>query len=119
MVSYRMSERTIFEKILAKEMAADVVYEDRYVLAFRDINPVAAVHVLVIPKRKVESLDDVSQLDAKYTTAFFRSLPQIAARCGLENGYRVVINNGRHGQQTVPYLHAHIIGGRQLIWPPG
>jgi len=110
---------TIFDKILAREVTADIVYEDEYALAFRDINPVAPVHVLVIPKRKVATIDQIAELDDAFVAHFVQLLPKIAALCALTSGYRVVINNGSDGQQTVDYLHAHIIGGRQLTWPPG
>lgn len=115
-----MSEETIFDKILAKEISADVVYEDDDVLAFKDINPVAPLHVLVIPKRKVGSIEEATELDAEYAGRFLQAIPHVARLCGAEkDGYRVVINHGPHGQQTVKYLHAHIIAGKQLSWPPG
>lgn len=115
-----MSVKTVFDNILDGTVPVDVVYENEYVLAFRDINPVAPVHVLVIPKRKTVSIVDIGQADTEYMGRFFQAIPQVAALCGLnKDGYRVVVNHGRHGQQTVEYLHAHIIGGRQLAWPPG
>ena len=114
-----MDGETIFDKILAGDIGADVVYEDRYTLAFKDINPVAPVHVLVVPKKKIATLDELSLLDTEYAHHFFQSLPKIAKLCNLAKGYRVVINTGDEGQQTVQYIHAHIIGGRQLKWPPG
>lgn len=114
-----MSE-TIFDKILAKQIPANVVYEDERVLAFRDVNPQAPVHVLVIPKVKVARLQEMKDRDAAQVGAFLQGVAKVASELGLEkNGYRVVINNGRDGQQTVEYLHAHILGGRALHWPPG
>ena len=111
---------TIFDKILAKQIPANVVYEDDKVLAFRDINPQAPIHVLVIPKRKVARFDQLKDAAVVDVGAFFQTVAKVAAELGLEkNGYRVVINNGRDGQQTVDYLHAHILGGRGLSWPPG
>lgn len=115
-----MSEGTIFDKILAKELPADVVYEDDVVLAFKDISPVAPVHVLVLPKQRVSSIIAVKELDAEYLGRFLQAIPLVAKLCGVEEGgYRVVINHGQHGQETIDYLHAHIIGGKQLNWPPG
>jgi len=111
---------TIFDKILAKEIPASLVYEDEWVLAFNDINPQAPVHVLVIPKKRVVRFDHLADLEALDVGEFFKRVALVARHLKLaDNGYRVVVNNGRHGQQTVEYLHAHIIGGKQLHWPPG
>ncbi len=111
---------TIFDRILAGEAPADVVADDEHLLAFRDINPQAPVHVVVIPKRKVRSFAELGRLDAAAVGAFMQGVARVAAELGLEErGYRVVFNCGRHGQQTIDYLHAHILGGRQLRWPPG
>lgn len=111
---------TIFDKILAKEIPAHVVYEDDQVLAFRDIQPQAPVHVLVIPKSKVARFAELPEQNDAAVGVFFSRVAKVARELGLEkNGYRVVINNGRDGQQTVEYLHAHILGGRALTWPPG
>lgn len=115
-----MSELTLFDKILAREIPSEAVYEDEHVYAFRDINPQAPQHVLVIPKRKLESFADIKGADAAAVGAFMQGVSRVAAELGLEeNGYRVVFNTGSDGQQTVQYLHAHIIGGRKLSWPPG
>lgn len=100
-------------------MPADTVYEDEHVLAFNDINPVAPIHILVIPKKRVDALAHIDRLDTHFVGLFLLSVAKIAQRSNLAKGYRVVINNGLHGQQSVDYLHAHIIGGRQLSWPPG
>ena len=111
---------TIFDKILAKAIPASVVYEDDSVLAFRDVNPQAPVHVLVIPKTKVARFEELKGRPASEVGEFFSRVAKVAGELGLEKGgYRVVINNGRDGQQTVEYLHAHILGGRGLTWPPG
>lgn len=111
---------TIFDKILAKQIPANVVYEDERVLAFRDLNPQAPVHVLVIPKKKIARFQEMKDGSAAEVGAFFQGVAKVAAELGLEkNGYRIVVNNGRDGQQTVEYVHAHIIGGRGLTWPPG
>lgn len=116
-----MKEReTIFERILRSEAPADVVYRDEHVLAFRDIRPQAPVHVLVIPTRKARSLADVASWSAEEAGELLKAVAAVAAKLGLEkDGYRVVINCGRHAQQSVDYLHAHILGGRQFHWPPG
>ncbi len=111
---------TIFDKILAKQIPADIVYEDDWALAFRDITPQAPVHVLVIPKSKVARFADLGELDSDTVGQFFKSVGKAAEKLRLDgNGYRVVINNGKDAQQTVEYLHAHILGGRGMSWPPG
>lgn len=114
------NEITIFERILEGEIKADVVFENDHVLAFNDIDPQAPVHVLVIPKKKIAGFPDLSGADDAYTGGFFKHVAEVAKQLGLEkDGYRIVLNSGRHGQQSVQYLHAHILGGRQMSWPPG
>lgn len=111
---------TIFDKIIAKEIPANIAYEDEIVLAFHDISPQAPTHVLVIPKKKWERFADFVTADPKAIGEYMVSVAKAAKHLGLEeNGYRVVFNNGRDGQQTVDYIHAHILGGRRLTWPPG
>lgn len=111
---------TIFDKVLAGEIPVDSVYEDDDVLAFRDINPKAPIHVLVIPKNRVNRFSELADGNAEVIGRFFRATSKVAASLGLdENGYRVVFNNGSDGGQEVEYLHAHILGGRKLTWPPG
>lgn len=113
-------EETIFDKILKGEIPADVVYEDDNVLAFRDISPQAPVHVLVIPKKKVSSFNDLKDNSPEETGLFLNGVSHVAVSLGLaEDGYRIVLNCGSNGQQTVEYLHAHILGERQMKWPPG
>jgi histidine triad (HIT) family protein len=115
-----MPEETLFDQILAGSIPSESVYEDDDVYAFKDINPQAPVHVLVIPKEKLQSFADVRTADAEAIGAFMRGVSTVAAELGLEeNGYRVVFNTGPEAQQSVLYLHAHILGGRQLSWPPG
>ncbi len=115
-----MAHDTIFDRILAGDIPADTVYEDEDVLAFRDINPQAPIHVLVVPKHRVERFADLADRSDAWIGRFFSTVSRIAGLLGLnENGYRVVINNGKDGQQSVEYLHAHILGGRGLSWPPG
>jgi histidine triad (HIT) family protein len=114
-----MSE-TIFEKILKKQIPAQIVYEDDAVLAFRDINPQAPVHVLVIPKSKSVYFSDLAEKPSNEVGIFFQKVAHVAKELGLPaKGYRVVLNQGSDGGQTVDYLHAHILGGRAMHWPPG
>jgi len=111
----------IFCKIASGEISSDVVYEDDRVLCFRDLNPQAPVHVLIIPKEHIASLDEVDDTDAhKELLGYLMSrVPVIAGQLGLSDGYRLVSNCGRDGQQTVGHLHFHLLGGRQMEWPPG
>jgi len=110
---------TIFLKIIQREIPADIVYEDDQCLAFRDVNPQAPVHVLLIPKKPVASLNELSSDDAALCGHLLKTVPKVAAQLGLSGGYRTVINTGAHGGQTVFHLHIHILGGRDLAWPPG
>lgn len=116
-----MSETTdtIFSKIIRREIPADIVYEDNLALAFRDIAPQAPVHILVIPKQPIAQLSDAESQDHALMGHLLLTVKRVAQQVGLENGYRVVINNGADGGQTVPHLHLHILGGRALQWPPG
>jgi histidine triad (HIT) family protein len=114
-----MSE-TIFSKIIRREIPAQIVFETEQVLAFRDINPVAPVHILVIPKRPIPSLAEMSAEDAPLVGEVLWVVSQVAAQEGLaDGGYRVVTNIGRDGGQTVAHLHFHLIGARHCTWPPG
>ena len=111
---------TIFDKILAGEIPSQKIYEDEFVLAFRDVNPQTPIHALVIPKKKVARFEEYKDSDPIEVGQFFTRVARVASELGLEKrGYRIVINNGADGQQSVDYLHAHILGGRQLAWPPG
>ena len=115
-----MAQDTIFDKILRKEIPSKVVYEDDDILAFDDVNPTAPVHVLVIPKQKLTNFSDLATADELVVGRYMQKVALVAQKLGLtENGYRVVFNNGSDGQQSVDYLHAHILGGRSLTWPPG
>ncbi len=115
-----MSETTIFDRILAKEIPSEPVYEDEHVYAFRDISPQAPVHVLVIPRQRMQSFADLQHADPSVVATFMQGVSKTAAKLGLEEGgYRVVFNTGADALQTVPYIHAHILGGRKLGWPPG
>jgi len=114
-----MSEKTIFKRIIDREIPAKIVYEDEHCLAFEDIHPVAPVHILVIPKREMESVDDVTESDAPLVGHLFVAIRAIAIQLGLKNGYRVVTNVGRDSGQEVPHLHLHLLAGRKFTWPPG
>jgi histidine triad (HIT) family protein len=112
--------RTLFEKIIDREIPSQIVYEDDVVLAFKDINPQAPIHVLVIPKVKVERFSQLQKQDPAWIGSWIGKIAHVASLLGLDgDGYRVVINNGDDGGQTVEYIHAHILGGRPLAWPPG
>jgi histidine triad (HIT) family protein len=113
-----MSE-TIFSKIIRKEIPADIVYEDDLALAFRDVQPQAPVHILVIPKQPIESIDRATDSDAALLGHLLLIVKRVAAQEGLDKGYRVVINTGEDGGQTVFHLHLHLLGKRSMTWPPG
>jgi histidine triad (HIT) family protein len=110
---------TIFSKIIRREIPATIVYEDDLCLAFKDITPQAPIHILVIPKKPISQLDKAEAEDRELLGHLLLCVPKIAAEVGLEKGYRVVINNGEDGGQTVYHLHIHILGGRSMTWPPG
>lgn len=109
----------IFCKIISKEIPGNIAYEDDRILAFHDLEPQAPVHVLIVPKKHIASLDDVAQEDAALLGYLMSKVKDIAAELGLENGYRVVINTGEDGFQTVKHLHIHLLGKRKMTWPPG
>lgn len=109
----------IFCKIAEKEIPSNLVYEDDRILSFHDLDPQAPVHVLIIPKKHLSSLDDAGPQDQELLGYLMGKVSEIAALLGLENGYRVVINTGEDGMQTVKHLHVHLLGKRKMIWPPG
>jgi histidine triad (HIT) family protein len=113
-----MSE-TIFSKIIRKEIPADIVYEDDLALAFWDVQPQAPVHILVIPKQPIESIATATDSDAALLGHLLLIVKRVAAQEGLVKGYRVVINTGEDGGQTVFHLHLHLLGQRAMTWPPG
>jgi len=111
---------TLFEKIIARQIPADIVYEDDLVLALRDIKPGAPVHILVVPKKPIARIAEAQPEDQKVLGHILLKAAEIAEKAGLkENGYRLVINNGRDAGESVPHLHCHILGGRYMSWPPG
>ena len=110
----------IFCKIAAGEIPADIVYDDGEVLAFRDINPEAPVHLLLIPRRHIATLNDLNEADAALVGRLYLAGKQIAAELGVtESGYRTVINCNRDAGQLVFHIHMHLLAGRELGWPPG
>jgi len=109
----------VFERIIRREIPAKIVYEDDDCLAFEDIHPAAPVHVLVIPKKPIASVDAIEPEDEALVGRLFSAIRKIAAQLGLGNGYRVVTNCGRDAGQEVMHLHFHLLGGRSFGWPPG
>lgn len=111
---------TIFEKIIAREIPAEIVFEDDDVLAFHDVDPKAPVHVLIIPKRVIPRLAQTQEADAPLLGKLIATATQVARDLGIaESGYRVVINSGPDAGESVPHLHVHLLGRRSLGWPPG
>ncbi|MGL6338063.1 MAG: histidine triad nucleotide-binding protein [Waterburya sp.] len=110
---------TIFGKIIRREISADIVYEDDLALAFKDVNPQAPTHILVIPKKPIPRLSDASPEDTALMGHLLMIVKKVAQQANLSNGYRVVINNGEDAGQSVDHLHLHILGDRSLSWPPG
>ncbi|XP_063309599.1 adenosine 5'-monophosphoramidase HINT2 [Pelobates fuscus] len=110
---------TIFSKIIEKTQPADIIYEDEKCLAFRDVNPQAPVHFLVIPKSPIPGISHVRAGDTELLGHLMVTASLLAQKEGLTDGYRIVINDGKQGAQSVYHLHLHVIGGRQMGWPPG
>ncbi len=112
--------KTLFEKIVAREIPAAIVYEDDLVLAIRDINPQAPTHILIFPKTVLPRIAEAKAEHAKMLGHILLKAAEVAEKAGLtKDGYRLVINNGPNGGETVPHLHVHILGGRHMQWPPG
>jgi histidine triad (HIT) family protein len=111
--------KTIFQKIIDREIPADIVFEDEHCLAFRDVAPQAPIHVLVIPKKPIVSISKLADDDAELLGHLWLTIRNLAEQLQLEAGYRVVVNCGEEGGQTVDHLHFHLLGGRALKWPPG
>ena len=114
-----MAAKTIFKRIIDREIPADIVYEDDECLAMRDIAPQAPVHLLLIPKREIASLDALADDDAALLGHLWLVIRNLARQMKLDRGYRVVVNCGGEGGQTVDHLHFHLLAGRQMTWPPG
>jgi histidine triad (HIT) family protein len=114
-----MLQDNIFQKILDKQIAADVIYEDELCLAFRDVKPQAPTHVLLIPRKVIRTHADLTDRDRDLLGHLHLVAAKLAKQLGLEDGYRIVINCQDRGGQMVPHLHMHLLGGRDFHWPPG
>ena len=110
----------IFCKIVSGDIPSTKIYEDDQVIAFRDINPQAPSHILVVPKRHIPGVNDLAEPDEALVGHVYGVIARLVRELGIaESGYRVVVNSGENGQQSVPHLHFHVLGGRLLAWPPG
>ena len=114
-----MSEKTIFKRIIDGEIPAEILHEDEYCLAFRDISAQAPTHVLVIPKKEIQNVASATDEDQMLLGHLMLVIRNVAQELGLEKGYRVVANCGSDGGQSVDHLHFHVLGGRAMQWPPG
>jgi histidine triad (HIT) family protein len=111
---------TLFERIIKREVPAQIIHEDSQCVAIRDINPQAPIHVLVIPKKSIPRLGEAGASDEALLGHLLLTAAEMAKREGIaENGYRVVVNQGWQAGESVPHLHVHVLGGRQMKWPPG
>lgn len=111
--------KTLFQSIADRELPATIVFENDDVVAFRDIHPQAPVHILIVPRRPIPTVDDLEDGDAELAGKLLLAARDLARAEGLTRGYRLVINCRHHGCQTVDHLHVHLLGGRQMKWPPG
>lgn len=114
-----MAEKTLFQKIIDREIDADIVYEDGQCVAFRDVNPQAPTHILIVPRKPIPSVDDIEPEDEALVGHLFTIASDLADEEGLSTGYRTVLNCGADAGQSVDHLHLHLLGGRQMDWPPG
>ena len=114
-----MTEKTLFQKIMDGELDGEILYADDKCAVLRDINPQAPTHVLIVPRKPIPSLDDLTEEDEALVGHLFVVAKKIAASEGLTNGYRTVFNTGPDANQEVPHVHLHLLGGRSLGWPPG
>src|SRR5881275_1876932 len=114
-----MMANNLFLKILSKENPAQIVHEDEHCVAFEDVRPQAPVHVLIIPRKEIRTHDDVTAEDRELLGHLHLVAAQLAKKLGLTDGYRLVLNCKERAGQTVPHLHLHLLGGRDLTWPPG
>jgi len=111
---------TIFKKIIDKEIDADIVYENDTILAFKDLNPVSPIHILIIPKKEIPTINDISSDDKEVLGEMLISAKEIAKKLNInKNGYRLVFNCNEDAGQTVFHIHMHLLGGRSFSWPPG
>ena len=121
-VSKRSYSATIFDKVISKEIPSDVVYENDKILAFKDINPQAPVHILIIPKEKenLSGIGEANDSNMEILGHMMVKVAEIAQLTGIkDSGFRIVVNHGKHGCQSVDHIHIHLLGGEQLTWPPG
>jgi len=115
-----MTDKTIFEQIRDREINSVFLYEDDQIFAIHDVNPVAPIHVLIIPKKKIETINDINDDDKELIGHMFLTAKKIAFELGIkDDGYRVVFNTNKDGGQSVYHIHLHLLGGRQMVWPPG
>ena len=111
---------TIFSKIIKKEVPAEIVYENDYILAFKDVNPQAPIHILIIPKVEIPTTNDLKENDSLYLSQMFMAAKKIAKKLKFyKSGYRLVFNCNEDGGQTVFHIHMHLLAGRRFSWPPG
>ncbi len=114
-----VAEKTLFQKIMDREEPGDILYEDDRCVALRDINHLAPTHVLIVPRKPIPTLDALTEDDEALVGHLFLIAQKVAAEEGLADGYRTVFNNGPDARQTVDHIHLHLIGGREMSWPPG
>ena len=114
-----MSEKTLFSKIVDREIPAEIEHEDDRCIAFRDIDPKAPVHLLVVPKKPIARIAEASAEDDALLGHLLLTAAHLAKKLGLDEGFRLTINNGPQGGESVPHLHIHLLGGRRMAWPPG
>lgn len=110
---------TLFERVIAGEFGTTFIHEDAHCVAFHDIHPQAPVHALVVPRKPLPGISAATADDAALLGHVMFAAAEVARKLGLGGGYRLVINDGTHGGQTVPHLHVHVLGGRPMSWPPG
>lgn len=114
-----MAKKNVFKRIIDRELPADIVYEDELCMAFRDIDPRAPTHVVVIPKKEISSINEITDSDKELIGHMYTVIRDLAEKFALANGFRVVVNCGPDAGQSVDHLHLHLLGGRKLSWPPG
>jgi histidine triad (HIT) family protein len=115
-----MSEKTIFQKIIDREIPSEILYEDDLIAAFRDIDPKAPVHILIVPKKAIPRVGAAVEEDQEALGRILLKAGEIAEIAGVkDSGFRLVINHGKDGGESVPHLHCHLLGGRRMSWPPG
>lgn len=110
---------TLFERIIAREIPAKIEHEDEHCIVIHDIDPQAPTHLLVVPKRVIPRIAEAGTGEQSVLGHLLLTAASMAGKLGLEKGFRIVINNGKEGGETVPHLHVHVLGGRPMAWPPG